>query len=94
MKNIAQSQKRNKRKNLTGVVVSRSGNKTVKVAFYYKIPHSKYKKEIKRKTVVIVHDENNQCQVNDRVEIMETRPLSRLKRFRLVEILEKSPSET
>lgn len=84
---------RNSRKNIVGVVTSKSGDKTLKVTFFYKIPHPKFKKEIKRKTVVHVHDEKNVCNIGDKVEIMETRPLSKLKRFRLVKVLENVPTE-
>ena len=65
---------RNRRKSLTGVVTSRSGDKTVKVTYAYKTPHPLYVKEINRKTVVHVHDEANDVNVGDKVEIMETRP--------------------
>lgn len=82
---------RNKRKQLTGVVTSRSGDKSIKVVYFYKIPHALYKKEIKRKTVVHVHDEKNECGVGDKVEIMETRPVSKLKRWRVVRVVEKAP---
>ncbi len=82
---------RNKRKTLTGVVLSRSGDKTVKVASFYKIPHPLFKKEIRRKTVIHVHDENNVCGLGDKVEVMETRPLSRMKRWRLVNVIEVAP---
>jgi len=82
---------RNNRKQLTGVVTSRSGEKSIKVAYSYKIPHTLYKKEIKRKTVVHVHDEKNECNVGDRVEIMETRPISKLKRWRVERVVEKAP---
>ena len=82
---------RNKRKDLIGIVSCISGNKTIKVVYDYKIPHSLYKKEIKRKTVVHVHDEKNKCKVGDKVEIMETRPLSKLKRWRVVSIIKKAP---
>ena len=82
---------RNKRKNLTGVVTSRSGDKSVKVVYFYKRPHPLYKKEIKRKTVLHAHDEKNECGVGDKVEIMETRPLSKLKRWRIVRVAEKAP---
>ncbi len=78
---------RNSRKVLTGKVISRSGNKTVKVSYSYKIPHALYKKEIKRKTVIHVHDADNKCQIGDTVEVMETRPLSKLKRWRLNKII-------
>lgn len=82
---------RNKRKTITGTVTSRSGEKSVKVTYDYKIRHPLYKKETKKKTVVHAHDESNECGVGDRVVIMETRPLSKLKRFRVVEILQKAP---
>ncbi len=80
---------RNLRKQLTGVVVGRTGDKTFKMVYFYKIPHPVYGKEIKRKTTVHVHDELNETSVGDRVRIVATRPLSKLKRWRLVEILEK-----
>ena len=82
---------RNSRKSLTGTVTSRSGDKTVKVTYFYKIPHPLYRKEIKRKTVVHVHDEANDCGLGDKVEIMETRPLSKLKRWRVTKVLERAP---
>jgi len=82
---------RNNRKVLTGVVTSCSGYKTRKVEYAYKIPHPRYHKEINRKTVLHVHDENNDCAIGDKVLIMETRPMSKLKRFRLVKILAKAP---
>lgn len=78
---------RNRRKILVGIVTSRSGDKSVKVTIPYKIPHPRYKKVINRKSVVHVHDENNETHVGDKVEIMETRPLSRLKRFRILSIV-------
>ncbi len=81
---------RSRRKNLTGIVTSRSGDQTVKVTFAYKKPHPRYVKEIGRKTVVHVHDESNECNRGDTVEIMETRPLSKSKRWRVVRILKKS----
>lgn len=78
---------RNSRKILTGRVISRSGDKTIKVSYTYKIPHRLYKKEIKRKTVIYVHDADNQCQIGDVVEVMEVRPLSKLKRWRLSKVV-------
>ncbi|MCC5025671.1 MAG: 30S ribosomal protein S17 [Candidatus Synoicihabitans palmerolidicus] len=78
---------RNNRKTLIGLVTSRSGDKSVKVTIPYKIPHPRYKKVINRKSVVHVHDEKNEVHVGDKVEIMETRPLSRLKRFRVLRIV-------
>ena len=82
---------RNRRKKLIGIVSSRSGDKTIKVTYQYKIPHPLYKKEIKRKTVLHAHDESNECKPGDRVEIMETRPLSKLKRWRVTRIVEVAP---
>jgi small subunit ribosomal protein S17 len=82
---------RTKRKDIIGVVTSRSGDKTIKVTYAYKTPHSRYTKEIKRETIVHTHDEKNECGVGDKVEIMETRPLSKLKRWRVTRVLEKSP---
>jgi len=86
------SNQRNRRKDLLGVVVSVSGNKTIKVTYEYKVSHPLYKKEVKKKTVVHAHDEKNEAKVGDRVEIMETRPLSKLKRWRLVRIVEAAPA--
>jgi small subunit ribosomal protein S17 len=82
---------RNRRKDLSGFVTSRSGDKTVKVTYEYKVAHPLYRKEVKRKTVVHAHDEKNECNVGDRVEIMETRPLSKLKRWRIVRVIEAAP---
>ncbi len=84
------TQKRNQRKHLIGQVASRSGDKTLKVVYYYKRPHPLYKKEVKRRTVVHVHDEANLAEVGDTVEIMATRPLSRTKRWLLLNVLKKA----
>ena len=78
---------RNTRKTLIGFVTSRSGDKSIKVTIPYKTPHSLYHKVINRKTVVHVHDEANDAKVGDKVEIMESRPLSRLKRWRVINII-------
>jgi small subunit ribosomal protein S17 len=78
---------RNNRKTLVGFVTSRSGDKSVKVTVPYKIPHPRYVKVINRKTVVHVHDEKNESKVGDQVEIMETRPMSRLKRWRVLRVV-------
>jgi len=85
-----ESNKKN-RKELIGVVRSKTGEKSLKVVYEYKIPHPLYKKEIRRKTTVHVHDEQDQCSVGDKVRIMSTRPLSKLKRWRVVELIEKAP---
>lgn len=82
---------RNKRKNFIGTVRSRSGDKSVKVVISYKILHPRYGKVINRKTVVHAHDENNESKPGDKVLIMETRPLSKLKRWRIVNVIESAP---
>ncbi|MDR2436245.1 MAG: 30S ribosomal protein S17 [Puniceicoccales bacterium] len=78
---------RNRRKVLSGTVISRTGDKTVKVAYSYKVPHPIYRKEIRRKTVIHVHDGDNRCKLGDSVEVVGTRPLSKLKRWRLSRII-------
>jgi small subunit ribosomal protein S17 len=81
---------RNLRKTRTGKVVSDKMNKTIVVAIEDNIKHPKYGKIIKRTTKIHVHDEKNECGVGDKVLVMETRPLSATKRWRLVEIIEKA----
>jgi small subunit ribosomal protein S17 len=83
---------RNLRKTIIGFVTSRSGDKSIKVTIPYKTPHPLYHKVINRKTVVHVHDEKNETAVGDKVEIMETRPLSRLKRWRVLNVVQKAVS--
>jgi len=78
------------RKTRIGVVVSNKMNKTVSVAIERKVPHPIYKKYYKKTTKLMAHDEKNVCQIGDKVKIMETRPLSLRKRWRLVEIVEKA----
>lgn len=82
---------RNKRKTLIGTVTSRSGSKSVKVTIAYKIPHPRYTKVINRKTVVHAHDEKDEARVGDKVVIMETRPISKLKRWRILNVAEAAP---
>jgi len=84
------SGQRNKRKTQIGFVSSRSGDKSVKVTVAYKTPHPLYHKVVNRQTVLHVHDEKNETKVGDKVEVMETRPLSRLKRWRIVAIVQKA----
>jgi len=84
------SDSRNTRKTIVGFVTKRSGDKSIKVTIPYKTPHPLYHKVINRKTVVHVHDEKNESKVGDKVEIMETRPLSRLKRWRITRIVERA----
>ena len=85
---------RNTRKTLIGNVTSRSGDKSVKVTIPYKTPHPLYHKIINRKTVLHAHDEKNETKVGDKVEIMETRPISRLKRWRVISVVEKAVGTT
>ena len=73
-----------------GFVSSKMGDKSVKVTVPYKTPHPLYHKVINRKTVLHVHDEKNETKVGDKVEVMETRPISRLKRWRVVSVLHKA----
>ena len=81
---------RNMRRTQIGFVSSRSGDKTVKVTVAYKTPHPLYQKVVNRQTVLHVHDEKNETKVGDKVEVMETRPLSRLKRWRVIAIIHKA----
>ena len=81
---------RKSRKTQIGFVSSRSGDKSVKVTIAYKTPHPLYHKVVNRQTVLHVHDEKNETKVGDRVEVMETRPLSRLKRWRVVSMIQKA----
>ena len=80
---------RNRRKVLRGVVVSNKMDKTGVVEITRKVPHPLYKKVVTRTTRFKFHDENNECSIGDTVEVMETRPLSKDKYFRLVRIVEK-----
>ena len=90
----AATDSRNKRKSIIGFVTSRSGDKSIKVTIPYKTPHPLYHKVINRKTVVHVHDEKNETKVGDKVEIMETRPISRLKRWRVTSVIERAVGAT
>ena len=83
-------EKRGRRKTRSGVVVSDKMDKTIVVAVQTIKPHPLYHKRIKRTSKFKVHDENNDCRIGDTVSIMETRPLSRDKRWRLVQILERA----
>lgn len=81
---------RSSRKIQVGFVTSRSGDKSIKVTVPYKTPHPLYHKVVNRQTVLHAHDEKNETRVGDQVEIMETRPLSRLKRWRVVSVIQKA----
>ena len=83
-------QVRGNRKTRTGVVVSDKMDKTIVVAIKTKVRHPLYGKMVNRTVKFKAHDENNECGIGDTVKIMETRPLSKDKRWRLVEIIEKA----
>ena len=81
---------RNLRKTRVGKVVSDKMDKTIVVAIEDNVKHPLYKKIVKRTYKLKAHDENNECNIGDRVKAMETRPLSKDKRWRLVEIIERA----
>ena len=81
---------RNLRKTRVGKVVSDKMDKTVVVAIEDHVKHPLYKKIVKRTYKLKAHDENNECKIGDTVKVMETRPLSKEKRWRLVEIVERA----
>ena len=81
---------RNLRKTRVGKVVSDKMDKTIVVAIADNVKHTLYKKIIKRTVKLKAHDENNECRKGDRVEVMETRPLSKDKRWRVINIIEKA----
>ncbi len=81
---------RSLRKTRVGTVASDKMDKTIVVAVIEHVRHPLYKKIVKRTYKLKAHDENNECKVGDKVKVMETRPLSRDKRWRLVEIVEKA----
>lgn len=84
------AEERKLRKTRTGKVVSNKMDKTIVVAIVDNVKHPLYKKIIKRTMKLKAHDENNECNIGDFVEVMETRPLSKDKRWRLVQIIEKA----
>ncbi len=81
---------RNLRKSMIGTVVSDKMDKTIVVAVETSDAHPIYKKTVKRTYKLKAHDENNECKVGDKVRVMETRPLSKDKRYRVVEVVEKA----
>ncbi|HHU53090.1 MAG TPA: 30S ribosomal protein S17 [Clostridiaceae bacterium] len=81
---------RNNRKQRVGIVISDKMDKTITVAVEEHVRHPLYKKYIKKTKKFTAHDEENQCGIGDRVRIMETRPLSKTKSWRLVKIIEKA----
>ena len=85
--------RKSKIKTITGMVISNSGDKSIKVAIDFKVKHPKYGKYVKRRTTFGVHDERNQAYVGDIVEIAEGRVYSKTKSWRLVSVLEKAAKE-
>jgi small subunit ribosomal protein S17 len=86
---MVETQDRNRRKTKVGLVVSDKMDKTIVVAVEDFVRHSLYGKSVKRTKKFKAHDENNECNIGDKVRIMETRPLSKDKRWRLVNVIEK-----
>ena len=78
-----------KTRTVSGVVISTSGDKSLKIAFDYKIKHPRYGKYVKRRTTLGVHDEHNEGRVGDVVEVSQCRPYSKTKSWRLVSVLKK-----
>ncbi|MFV1961926.1 MAG: 30S ribosomal protein S17 [Acidimicrobiia bacterium] len=87
---MAENETRSRRKVRVGVVVSDSRDKTITVEVPNLTAHPRYDKVVRRSTKFHVHDETNDANVGDRVQIMETRPISKQKRWRLIEILERA----
>ncbi|MBK7037716.1 MAG: 30S ribosomal protein S17 [Chitinophagales bacterium] len=85
-----EQQTRNLRRTITGVVTSDKMEKSITVAVERKIMHTKYGKYLKKTKKYHAHDEANDAKVGDKVKIMETRPLSKLKRWRLVDVVERA----
>lgn len=85
-----EQQTRNLRRTITGVVTSNKMEKSITVAVERKIMHTKYGKYLKKTKKYHAHDEANDAKVGDKVKIMETRPLSKLKRWRLVDVVERA----
>jgi small subunit ribosomal protein S17 len=83
-------EKRNLRKERIGIVTSDKMQKSIVVAVERKVKHPKYGKFVKKTTKFVAHDENDDCNIGDTVKIMETRPLSKNKNWRLVEIIERA----
>lgn len=84
---------RSRRKTEIGVVASDKMNKTRRVVVERLVPHSKYGKMLRRRTVCHAHDEANESHIGDMVEIMETRPMSKLKRWRVIRIVRKGAQQ-
>ena len=91
---VSDTTERGARRVVTGIVTRDKSDKTRRVEFQRLVRHSKYGKFVKRRTVCYIHDEKNESALGDTVEVMECRPLSRTKRWRLVKIVTRAPSRT
>ena len=89
MSEVTTTVERNLRKTKAGVVTSNKGDKSITVNVERKVKHPLYGKFVKKSTKFHAHDEKNECSIGDTVKIMETRPISKTKRWRLVEVIEK-----
>ena len=89
MTEVVTTVERNLRKTKAGVVTSNKGDKSITVKVERKVKHPLYGKFVKKSTKFHAHDEMNECSIGDTVKIMETRPISKTKRWRLVEVIEK-----
>jgi len=84
------TEQRNERKTIRGTVVSRSGDKSIRIEMNFKVPHPVYGKLVRRTTRLGVHDEKNEAKVGDLVEVTECRPMSKTKSWRLVQVVQKA----
>jgi small subunit ribosomal protein S17 len=84
---------RKQRRTVRGVVISRSGDKSIRIEMKYRVKHPVYGKFVRRSIKLSVHDEKNQAGVGDLVEVIECRPMSKTKSFRLLEIVQKAPEK-
>src|SRR5438552_2951612 len=89
----AKTATRGQRRTLVGVVTRDKMDKTRRVEIPRLVKHPRYGKYIKRRTICYAHDEQNESRIGDTVEIMETRPMSKLKRWRLVKVVRKAPTQ-
>lgn len=87
---MTQAEPRNRRKLRSGIVISDAMDKSIVVRVDRKLMHPLYKKAVMRSTKLYAHDEKNEANLGDTVQVMETRPLSKLKHWRLVEIIERA----
>ena len=88
-----QSRSRGRRRVIGKVTAAQRTPKTIRVAVQYRVRHRKYCKYVRRQTVMHVHDEKSEARQGDRVEIVECRPISKMKKWRLVQVVQKAPQE-